>query len=316
MTDLTRLLHDALPEGATPLDLAAVAARSRRLTVQRRVRRGVGTVFVLSVSAVAFGVLLPAPSPDRLDEASPATPRPTALAASSAVPTPSAHPAPPAEACRHIRLAAAQYDASTARPDFRVVPAELAAAWREGRTSADEEFVRQLVKPGDIAPGYTQTLGDASSRLAALCGLTPSGLKAPKAQRLSSTDEFGAVTKIVRTPDGNLRVSVDRVDWLQGQEADAAAAADGTDAGDYHVVNDNPTTRSYDVSPDAVVYGSIMTTGAPDLSNQTLSDWADFLRSGSRSMSGANVRQQILQTYWHFQVEDRQVIGIEEQYRP
>jgi hypothetical protein len=173
------------------------------------------------------------------------------------------------------------------------------------------------VAPGAIAAGDTQTLGDAVSRLAGLCGLTPTGLKAPDAQRLDRTDEFGAVTSFVRLADGTLRVQVNRVDWLSGQDAQVAAEADGTDAGDYYVVDDNPRTRPYDISPTAEVFGSISLTGVPDLSARTLDDLIRFLREGSAAaMAGQNVEQQLRGTYFHLQIDEGVVVGVEEQYRP
>ena len=243
---------------------------------------------------------------------------PFAQASVAAPPSASAISAQKTEACVHVRLAAAEYAGDALRDgvDFKAVEAAMTAAWRAGRTDGDPDFVRNLVPPGAIARGATQTLGDATARLAVLCGLTPTGIKAPAAQRLNRTDEFGAVTGTTRSADGTLQVQVNRVDWLSGDEARAAAAADGTDAGDYYVVDDNLRTRTYDISPSARVYGSIQLTGVPELSALTFADWTRFLSNGSRAMAGPNVAEQVRGTYFHFHVQDGLVVGIEEQYRP
>ena len=223
-----------------------------------------------------------------------------------------------AEACERVdeAVAAQERVTSAGDPDWAEVEDAMHRAWQAGQGSSDPLLVRNLVERGSVAPGDTQTLGDAVDRLAALCGLTTTGLKAPAAQRLDRTDEFGAVTGLTRLTDGTLRVQVNRVDWLSGQDAQAAAEEAGTDAGDYYVVDDNPLTRAYDVSPEAEVYGSIQLTGNPELSARTLNDLIEFLNNGSRAMKGRAVDEQVRATYFHFQIQDGLVLGIEEQYRP
>ena len=321
MTDLSRLLRDALPSDPVRLDLSAVTARSSQLVCRRRAVAAVGVATGVVVATAAVALAVGAPS-QRADRLGPATAPITAPSAGPKSPLPS--PALPAasaakqEACRHVRLAAVEYAADALRDgvDFAVVEAEMSAAWRAGRSDRDPEFVRGLVSPGTIAPGDTQTLGDATSRLAGLCGLTPTGLKAPTAQRLDRTDEFGSVSGTERLDDGRLRVQVNHVDWLPGDEAQAAAAANGTDADDYYVVDDSPRTRTYDISPAAKVYGSIQLTGVPDLAERTLDDLTRFLSEGSSALRGQNVQEQVRATYFHFQLQDGVVVGIEEQYRP
>ena len=223
-----------------------------------------------------------------------------------------------AAACQRAREAVAAQERVTAPddPDWTDVEDAMHRAWEAGQGSSDPLFVRTLVERGSVAPGDTQTLGDAVDRLAGLCGLTTTGLRAPVAQRLDRTDEFGAVTSLTRLTDGTLRVQVNRVDWLSGDEAQAAAEADDTEAGDYYVVDDNPRTRAYDISSEAKVYGSIQLTGMPDLSPRPLSDWIKFLDNGSKAMAGQAVDEQVRATYFHFQIQGGLVVGIEEQYRP
>lgn len=103
---------------------------------------------------------------------------------------------------------------------------------------------------------------------------------------------------------------------LSGDEARAAAAADRADAGDCYVVDDNPRTLTYDISPSARVYGSVRLRGVPELSALTLADWTRFQSGGSRALAGQNVAEQVRGTSFHFQVQDGLVVGIEEQYRP
>ena len=193
-----------------------------------------------------------------------------------------------------------------------VAAAVLDVPWRAGRTASGPH----PAPPGAVAPPDTRTLGDPTSRPAVPRDPAPRGPRAPAPQRLRSTDEFGVVAGLRRLADGTLRVSVDRVDWLSGADAQAAAAADGTDAGDYYVVNDSPALRTYDVAPGAVVYGSIMLTGVPELSRRTIRDWTGFLSHGSPAHGGQHTAEQVRGTYFHFQVEGGLVVGVEEKYRP
>jgi hypothetical protein len=78
------------------------------------------------------------------------------------------------EACRHIRAAfeaEQRVSKGQADPEWDTVVSELHAAWQAGRTSSDPVFVHNLVAPGDVIDGDTQTLGDATDRLAGLCGI-------------------------------------------------------------------------------------------------------------------------------------------------
>ena len=54
----------------------------------------------------------------------------------------------------------------------------------------------------------------------------------------------------------------------------------------------------------------------PELTVRTLDDWTRFLSEGSRAAAGQNIEQQVRATYFHFQLQDGLVVGIEEQYRP
>lgn len=102
-----------------------------------------------------------------------------------------------------------------------------------------------------------------------------------------------------------LRVVVDRVDSLTGEEAERAAAADGTDvSNDHYEVNDNPKTREYVLADD----GDIWQADPSDVSSPrplTVEQWLAYVQSqgGRRAM-------------FHFDVEDGRVLGIEEQCFP
>jgi hypothetical protein len=133
-----------------------------------------------------------------------------------------------------------------------------------------------------------------------------SGIKAPPPTQLTHTDEFGLV-KAVRRTGGALVVDVDRVDMLGGAEAASAAAAAGTDApNDYFLRNDNPAVRTYTISSTTVVWGNIaMLHKEPGAQRTTLARWQDFVATSEATS-----------TLFHFQIDDGQVVGIEEQYRP
>ena len=135
-----------------------------------------------------------------------------------------------------------------------------------------------------------------------------SGVKAPAASMLARTDEFGIVTAITGAGSG-LRISVDRVDMLTGEEAAAASRAAGGDGdvpNDYFLRNDNPLTRTYRVAPEAVVWGSIrMRLPEPWPKQTTLARWREFVAG-----SGA------ANTLFHFEIHDGVITGIEEQYLP
>jgi hypothetical protein len=76
------------------------------------------------------------------------------------------------EACRHIRTAyAAEQPGAGHGPAWTTVESELHAAWQAGRTASDPVLVKNLVAPGAVIQGDTQTLGDATDRLAGLCGI-------------------------------------------------------------------------------------------------------------------------------------------------
>ena len=81
MTDLSRLLHDALPHDPPPLDLPGVRARSHQLTLRRRVAAGGADALVLATAAVA--VAAGAPERQRVDRLGPAV-EPTAASATTA----------------------------------------------------------------------------------------------------------------------------------------------------------------------------------------------------------------------------------------
>ena len=132
------------------------------------------------------------------------------------------------------------------------------------------------------------------------------GIKAPPSTRLTGTDEFGRLVAVRGTADG-LEVDVDRVDMLGGAEAEAAAAARGQDvSNDYFLVNDNPRLRTYRVSPEAVVWGSIMLHRTVEAARVPLHDLLAFVRAAPEDDL----------TLFHLDVEDGVVVGVEEQYRP
>ena len=132
------------------------------------------------------------------------------------------------------------------------------------------------------------------------------GVRAPAALRLTATDEFGRVTAVREGPEG-LEVDVDRVDWLSGQEAVDIAAGRGEEpGGDYHLVDDSPRTRTYGLSDEVAVWGSLGFGVEPSMPERvTLDRWRTFLKTAVGR-----------QTLFHLEVEDGVVLGIEEQYRP
>lgn len=94
---------------------------------------------------------------------------------------------------------------------------------------------------------------------------------------------------------------------LGGAEAEAAAASRGTDVtNDYFLVNDNPRLRTYRISPDAVVWGSIKLHRTVEASRMRLDDLVAFVTSAPEDDL----------TLFHLDVQGGIVVGIEEQYRP
>jgi hypothetical protein len=136
-------------------------------------------------------------------------------------------------------------------------------------------------------------------------GSVAAGIKAPPATRLAETDEFGLV-RAIRQQHGALLFDVDRVNMLSGDEAAAAAAAQGEDvSNDYFLVNASARVRQYQLSPSAVVWGSLGLTGTGDATRVSIDAWSRFVE-----------RQPGRETLFHFDVEHGVVVGIEEQYRP
>ena len=379
MTDLSRLLRDALPGNAASLDLPAVVARSHQLTRRRRALTGGAAALVVATAAVAFAGGGLTQRVDRLGPAGEPTAPPSAADGGRAVqlyftkgcgdisPVERRVDGPVLEASLRALFAGPTDDerAAGAESTFRAATAGLLRSVRteggnayvdldgslrdsvpkgpdgSGCSNFAEQVGGTLRQFGGIAAVYYAYDGDPADFVTSFGGTCPSppqpgglcdpgpfgppapavvSLKAPAAQRLDRTDEFGAVAGTTRLADGTLRVQVNRVDWLSGDATQAAAAAaaavDGTDAGDYYVVDESPRTRTYNVSPAAKVYGSIRLTGVPDLTVRTLDDWTRFLSEGSRTMAGQNVQEQVQGTYFHFQIQDGLVVGIEEQYRP
>jgi hypothetical protein len=131
------------------------------------------------------------------------------------------------------------------------------------------------------------------------------GIKAPPPQNSAETDEFGVITAI--RDNGRTEIEVDRVDMLGGAEAEAAAAADGTDvSNDYYLRNDNPATRTYQLSPSVRIWGDISFGHEPGGVRIDLDELRTFLSSSELAKT----------TLFHLDVEDGLVVGIEEQYRP
>jgi hypothetical protein len=86
MTDLSRLLRDALPSDPPPLDLPEVVARSRQLNNRRRVGAAAGTALALAAAAVVVTAALPTSERDSLGPAGRRSPpAPTAAAAGGVV---------------------------------------------------------------------------------------------------------------------------------------------------------------------------------------------------------------------------------------
>jgi hypothetical protein len=125
--------------------------------------------------------------------------------------------------------------------------------------------------------------------------------------KLARTDEFGVV-RAFQSGAGRLEVDVDRVDMLTGRAAAAAATARGQDPQtDYFLVNDNPRVRTYAVSPQARVWGSIgmLPNEEPWPKPTTVTALAAFVQTARASS-----------TLFHFETQAGQVVGIEEQYLP
>jgi hypothetical protein len=137
-------------------------------------------------------------------------------------------------------------------------------------------------------------------------GVVGQGIKAPPPTQLTRTDEFGVV-KAVRSHGAVIEVDVDRVDMLGGAEAKAAAAAAGTDvSNDYFLRNDSPALRTYQVSPNVIVWGNIaMLHQEPGAHRTTLTRWEQFVATPAA-----------MDTLFHFETTHGVVTGIEEQYRP
>lgn len=125
---------------------------------------------------------------------------------------------------------------------------------------------------------------------------------APSRAHLERTDEFGLLSLVPGTDQ--LTVDVDRVQWLNGAAADAAATAHGdTVGGDYYVVNDSPRKRRYTFAPDAVIWGSIRLTRAVQGPQVTVARLRAFLATPEAKT-----------TYFQLQVENGIVVAAEEQY--
>jgi hypothetical protein len=122
--------------------------------------------------------------------------------------------------------------------------------------------------------------------------------------RLAETDEFGLVVRAERS-SGAVRVAVDRVDSLTGNEGERAAAARGADySNDHFEVNDSPRTRDY-VLADSTAIWQANPSDAASPKPMTVTAWLAYLRTG-----------QGRQAMFHFDVEGGRVVGIEEQYFP
>jgi hypothetical protein len=169
----------------------------------------------------------------------------------------------------------------------------------------------RLVFTGDQLIGWEGAKDSWTPSQVTQCGTAAphtvaGGIKAPPPTQLTHTDEFGVV-KAVRTRGDALEVDIDRVDMLGGAEAEAAAAAAGTEvSNDYFLRNDNPLVRTYRVSPTAVVWGNIaMLHQGSDARRTTLARWQEYVGTASAEL-----------TLFHFEISDGVVVGIEEQYRP
>ena len=121
---------------------------------------------------------------------------------------------------------------------------------------------------------------------------------------LARTDEFGLVVA-TNTINGELRLSVDRVDSLGGKEAEQAAARKGQQVYDDHYeVNDSPQLRSYAVSPRVVIWGAYSQDGDA-VGRLSVGKWLTYLRTptGRQSM-------------FHLELAGGRVVAIEEQFFP
>lgn len=131
-------------------------------------------------------------------------------------------------------------------------------------------------------------------------------VKAGPTVRLRETDEFGIVVRTERR-SGVVRVTVDRVDSLTGEEGEQAAAARGVDySNDHFEVNDNARTRVYTLAQDVDIWlANPSDAGSPK--PLKVSEWRDYV---------ASTRTRERPPMFHFDVEDGRVIGVEEQYFP
>lgn len=127
---------------------------------------------------------------------------------------------------------------------------------------------------------------------------------APPPTRVAETDDFGRISDIAR--DGSW-LRVERVDMLSGQEAEAAAAADGRDvANDYYLRERPESWTRYPLSPQVVVWGSIGLSRSVEPARVDLARLIHFIDTDTASR----------QTLFHVDVEDGMIVGLEEQYRP
>lgn len=131
------------------------------------------------------------------------------------------------------------------------------------------------------------------------------GIKADPALKLARTDDFGLITSVTPQPDGSLKITFDRVDWLGGNEA-AVANGGGAPPNDYFVRNVNPALRTYTVAPTAEVWGSILLSRKVDPTRSSVAALARFVQSDPALGSA----------YWHLQLDGGVVTGVEEQYHP
>lgn len=125
-------------------------------------------------------------------------------------------------------------------------------------------------------------------------------VKSPPTSHVNQTDEFGLIVR-AETVQGELRLTVDRVDSLTGTEGEKAAASRGDDySNDHYEVNDSHRTRSYAVAPNVAIWRAY-----PQDQRMSVTEWLAYLRTdlGRQAM-------------FHLDLDDGHVVIIEEQYFP
>ena len=187
------------------------------------------------------------------------------------------------------------------RCQARIITAVVLSAAVTGCVGDARELVSRTSR-GSSAPSAAAL--PTSTRSTTTAGERIGVVKSGPTVRLRETDEFGLVVRAERSK-GVVRVTVDRVDSLTGQEGEQAAAARGVDYANDHIeINDSPQTLDYVLAGDPAIWqANPSDAGSPQ--PMTVAAWLTYLGTdqGRRAM-------------FHFDVEGGRVVGIEEQYYP